>query len=201
MKPTLTINLLPKAPTKKRPMKLGLALPSLKGLPIILGVVVGGAILLITLVAVVTAGAMQGQLTRLTKEWEALAPQRQSFTTLQQQQQQGEARVAKLAQVVEQRIVWSQRLNRLSEVLPNDLWLSHLVIDAPFHLTVHGSALERSTGEGMQAVSQFVAALQRDAVFTSLFDKITLQSVKTRAISQTEVIDFTIECVASQPVS
>lgn len=187
--PQVTINLLPGRPEGQRAPRLSFHLPRRIPKRVVitcLGVVILGV------AAVLLIGVMQRRtLTRLQSEWDTLNVQRLTLTKLQAEQAQLETRHAVLGRLVEAQTLWSQHLNLLSDAVADGIWLTRLVLEPPATLMLEGTALERE-GEGMQAISRMLTALQSNESFTSVFRQIKLQSVTTRTVGAIEVLDFVI---------
>ena len=199
--PQITINLLPPTVESQRLSGAKFQLP--RGLPATIGFSVAGVATLALAVFLSIVGVQQLSLVRAKQEWERLAPKRQELAKLQAEQTYLDAQSAVLTKLVDGRITWAPHLNHISDLLPDGLWLTKVVIEPPSQLTIEGSALERS-GEGMQRVSAFLNGLQADKTFTSVFNKITLQSFTTRSAGAIEVLDFAIVCaqlVEAAPVA
>ena len=193
--PQIAINLLPSAVQDKRATaRLPFHLP--RGAPMLIGGFVFGALLIGGAIVLLVGRSQQQMLAHLHAQIDALNPKRQSFTALQAEVGKLDTRIAALKTLVENHPAWAERLNRLSDLVGESIWFSKLTLQPPSQLVLEGSAVERS-GDGMQAVSQFLTKLQSDQTFTSVFDKITLQSFTTRTLGSTEVLDFTIVCSQS----
>lgn len=196
--PQITVNLLPDAvKPAKRAGRMSLQLPGGQQLKRI--GLWAGSIVLVAAAGIGAVGMIRHHAeTRLRHEWDALSDQRLRLAQLQAEQARLETRFNVLSKLVEASPVWSQRLNRLSDLAPDGVWFLRLTIDSPDKLLLEGSALERS-GDGMQSVSQCLSALQGEQTFTSVFRQLTLQSVKTRTLGSTEVLDFAILCARDVP--
>lgn len=196
--PQIAINLLPGASPARRTRALRPNFQVPRGMPLVIAGSVLGILALVVVAVLLMGSAQQRTLARLRREWDALSPKRTAFIELQAEQARLDARLAVLTKLVEGRAVWAQRLNRLSDLVPDGVWFSRATIEPPSQLTLEGSALER-TGEGMQAVSKLLSGLQGDQSFTSIFDQIALQSFTTRTVGSTELLDFTIVCSRDAP--
>ena len=193
--PQIAINLLPQAAQHgKRAAGTKFQIPL--GLPRRIAIIAGSLVATGVLIVLVVAGLQQQSAARTQREWDALNAQRARLAQLQAEQMRLEARYAVLSKLVETYPVWAERLNRLSDLVPEGVWLSKLALDAPGKLILEGSALERA-GEGMQTVSRFSTALQAEKTFTSVFNQITLQSFKSRTAGATDVLDFAMVCTHS----
>ena len=196
--PQIVINLLPPTVQSQRAAaRAKWQLPS--GLPRTIGLSVAGVLGALILALLVIGGIRHFSAVRVKREWDNLAPKRQELVKLQAEQTRLEARFTVLSKLMDGRHQWAPHLNRIADGLPDGVWLTRLLIESPSKLTLDGEALERS-GEGMQTLSRFLTVLQSDKTFTSVFNKITLQSFTTRTVGALEMLDFSIVCVHLEPV-
>lgn len=183
----ITVNLLPEAYRKPKVTSIQqfhrspLAIIGVSVL-VGLGLVLGGL-----------KGLGQMHLGRLNARIQALASQHQAINevtaaiaTLREQQQM-------LEQLDRQRSQWAHRLNILSDVTPEGVWFTELVLDGQHTLTLHGAAISQG-GEGMAAVSRFVQDLKAHQQLSGVFRDIQIQSIQNVQEGEIELMEFTLAC-------
>lgn len=99
--------------------------------------------------------------------------------------------------VGDREVLWSPKLNELSDILPRGLWLSKLNLQGGV-LLINGSALVVNQGD-MINVHNFTAALKASPVFQKDFKSVEIELIKSREISGTSVADFTIRGEMNMP--
>lgn len=146
-------------------------------------------------------GLGQMHLGRLNARLQALASQQQAINevkaaiaTLREQQQVFE-------QLDRQRSQWAHRLNILSDVTPDGVWFTELVLDGQHTLTLHGAAISHG-GEEMAAVSRFVQDLKTHPQLSGVFRDIQIQSIQNVQEGEIELMEFTLACeLAATPMA
>ena len=89
------------------------------------------------------------------------------------------------------KILWSQRLEQISEHLPRGVWLTRVSLDDAV-LLIHGSSVSKTKTE-MINVHTFIADLKKDTEFAQYFNNIELNLIKSRKINETQIADFIIK--------
>jgi Tfp pilus assembly protein PilN len=93
-----------------------------------------------------------------------------------------------IQQMIGQRIIWSQKLNRLSMDLPSGIWFSDLAVtQKDFTLLASAVSLNK---EEMNIITKLIDNLKNDPVFIQDFNSLELNSVQRRGIGGYDVIDF-----------
>ena len=88
------------------------------------------------------------------------------------------------------RIIWSQKLNVLSDSVARGVWLNRVRLkDGVFF--IEGSAISKQNDE-MINVHSFTSSLKDEKLFLDKFVDLELGSIQRRYISKTEVADFLI---------
>ena len=85
-------------------------------------------------------------------------------------------------------ILWSQKLNILSNGLPRGVWLKKISYDRKV-LLIQGSAISRQANEMMNAHT-LASNLKTDTAFIKGFTDIEMGSIERREINKIEVADF-----------
>jgi len=90
----------------------------------------------------------------------------------------------------EKNIVWSQKLNEISDNIPRGVWLNRIMLDGNT-LLIQGSAVSKNKTE-MIHVHNYTSNLKASEAFMSDFAELELGLIKSRKINLTPVADFTI---------
>ncbi|MBU3933863.1 MAG: PilN domain-containing protein, partial [Candidatus Omnitrophica bacterium] len=112
-------------------------------------------------------------------------------------------------QVIKNRILWSKKLNQLSELMVSGIWLNELKVEPwtkvkvqplaqakgqPLkYLIIQGSCASRTKDEPA-LIGRFMQNLKDDPLFSSDFAEIELGPIEKRLINQTAVMDFILTC-------
>lgn len=159
---------------------------------------VAGVIVLLILALVLAALSLQFLIYRklsrrshLKKELAELAPQKINAERYVDQLKDLNAKLAPLEKLVGNKdILWSQKLNEISDKLPRGVWLTKIQWEDGT-LVLHGSAVSKARTE-QSSVFKFNANLKESPVFKGDFSDMELEYIKSRMVSGTQVADFTI---------
>ena len=164
-----------------------------------LAVVMVGALAGLTLLFVVVKGVQQVRLTRVTGEIQQRMSRKAMVDRLKETVGTLRARHAVYARLDRDRSQWARRLNALSTVMPEGVWLTDLSVDPQQAvLTLEGSAI----GEGeekMNRLGRLVQELKRDPVFSMAVRDVQIESIKSVLDGELEVVNFTIRCGLTTP--
>lgn len=161
----IKINLLPEEMRKierVRKVKLNIALFS--GSAIALGVVV-------VLVASFIIGRRMNQISHMKARLRELSAQRDEADAILKTKQQLTKEIEMLDGYSGGRILWSRRLNEVSDAVPDDLFLTKLnyTTQPAATLVIKGEALP---GQGNRRVVEFIDGLRGDASFINEFPQL-----------------------------
>jgi len=183
----IEINLLPAelrvAPKSKKisidlkPNKLLALIPILVGLIVLIHIflAIGGAL------KASQYRALKNKLLKLEPQRKELEDFNKEYSILLQDAQA-------IQQMIGQRIIWSQKLNRLSIDLPSGIWFSDLSV-TPKDFILQASAVSLNKEE-MNIITKLIDNLKNDPVFIQDFSNLELNSVQRRVIGGYDVIDF-----------
>lgn len=190
----IEINLLPE---ELRLKKIKMAPPGAENIPvpqIIIGVIV---ILIIAHVSVfLLSVSARGGLAKLNKAWNSDAPKQKEIVSLQNELQEAEEKVKAVRDLSQKRVNWPMILNKLSDIVPNDIWFSDMSFEKRNNgniLSIQGFAKDASQ-IGTDSIVKFVNTLKADNEFTSYFRKIEVTGIQNRLYAQKEVRGFTLIC-------
>ncbi len=89
-------------------------------------------------------------------------------------------------------ILWSEKLNIISDSLAKGVWLSKIDLNDD-ELLIQGRALSRKN-EQMINVHTFAANLKANARFLERFEDLDVGSIQLQRVGETEVANFMITC-------
>lgn len=186
----IEINLMP--PQLRRKQKKGLASGGFK-IPLEVVIGLGGG--LIMLLILVHVGLLALNLAKLGKHrdiknrMEKVSVQKAEVDGVISEKRSLQGKLQSIAKITsEAQILWSQKLNILSDGLPRGVWLKKISYDQKV-LLIQGSAISRQTNE-MMNVHSLVANLKTDPAFSKGFANLEMGSIQRREINKIEVVDF-----------
>ena len=181
----IELNLLPDEIKRKR-RKTKITIP----VELIFGI--GGLfVCLLIIFHIMLAGtlfAKKMRYSQLSKAWDKIQPDKIRIDKLKEETSLLENRIKYVEQLTANRINWSEKLNRISDLIPRGVWLSSLVFDDPT-LKLEGSAVSKQKEE-MILVGQFTSGLKKDPKISADFKDIEVRSIQRRKIKTLEVVDF-----------
>jgi Tfp pilus assembly protein PilN len=185
----IEINLLPPQLRKKEPA-FKLAIPR-ETLYLVGGTVLAILIFIhIALIGVLTARSIR--YTNLNRIWQNLVPDKEKIDALNKEQKKISERVNSIAKLTKKgRISWAKKLNILSDVMPQGVWLRRIEFTGS-ELIIEGSSVSLK-GEEVILVNKFSSALKNDKDFYFDFKDMELDSIKQRQIKNMEVADFILD--------
>ena len=93
--------------------------------------------------------------------------------------------------------LWSKRLNILSNVTPDGVWYTELMLEPAKGLIVQGSAIGQG-GPEMVSVGRLVQDLKTHPGFASAINDIQIESIKRVQDRDIEVVQFTLSCAIAE---
>ncbi len=187
----IEINLLPDK-YKKREIQLP-DLGELKIVPIIIGVV--GFLVSLYLILTIISTVKSKTLNKLNTEWQSISVQQQEAAKLKGEKEKLEKKADLIDSLIANRLLWSKKLNQLSDLMIDGIWLESLILDEREDkqvLILKGNAVSRKKEESALIV-EFIQKLQQDKEFFSDFEgKIEPGSITSQRIGETEVKQFSL---------
>lgn len=145
----------------------------------------------------------------LKKEYELLRPEYEKVCKLKADKEKLEAKILVMDKLLAQRLLWSRKLNQLSDLMSPQVWLSSLaVISNPTSRMVEGKEVQgvsrsllirgktySNKGEKMvEQVGDFIRRIEEDEPFFKDFVNVELISTEREAIGPAEVMRFEVTC-------
>ena len=189
----IEINLIPSHLRKKKKRSLmpaGMRLP----LEVIVGLG-GGLIMLLVVAHVILLFINVGKLAnykQLQKKMEVIRPNKERIDLIIKNMRNLKSKKNDIEELTKGKDVsWSQKLNILSDILPQGVWLKKINLGKEMFF-IQGSAISRQSKE-MINVHSFTASLKRKKEFFSSLGELELGSIQRRKIEKVEVADFVIK--------
>lgn len=128
------------------------------------------------------------QFQTLEKKWQGLKPQKKALEEFQKESALLSRDTQVIEQFIKQRVIWAEKLNRLSLDLPAGIWFNEISILAK-DFKLKGSAVSTAKTE-ISLINKFLNNLKNDNVFFKDFVNLELGSVQVRIVGVREVVDF-----------
>ncbi len=126
----------------------------------------------------------------LEEKWKKLQPQKKVIEDLKKQAT-GVSEVSDVAQqLTNQRINWSEKLNKLSLDLPAGVWFTQLQLN-PKELTLRAAVVSLQKEE-MALINKFIDNLKKDQGFFADCANLELGPVQSRTVGGYNVCDFSL---------
>lgn len=183
----LKINLLPPTARKAAPS----AIEQFHRTPLMWMLV--GVLVLAPLLLWVPVSLRHRQLRELQASISALRPKKLEVEQLQQSLQQLRSQESAFRELQVAKILWSKRLNVLSDVTPDGVWFTDLSFDQKKGLVLEGAAIGQDDPE-LVGISKVVQGLKAESEFSSAVKEIQIESIKRIQDGEVEVVQFTLTC-------
>jgi len=140
------------------------------------------------------------RLSGLTKQWEDIRPIKEEIDLLKKDMNFAEDKVRTIERLTTgTKIIWSEKLNIISNVIPDGVWLRRVFISG-YDFEIEGSAVSKR-GEEMIVVGKFANNLKKNNRFYCDFEDIEIGSIKRRKIGSIEIVDFVIRASLKKDLS
>lgn len=191
----IEINLLPE---EMRKVKLIREMRFLNKKSLIIGL---GCLVLFHIFLCTLAASSERRMVRLEQNWQDMGSQRKIIMALKQELSEINKKIPLIEGLISNRILWSEKLNLISNLLVGGVWLTNLSLvekqvstaETSQLLIIKGSAASR-TQEEPALIGKFMQNLKEETVFARDFEEIELGPIKKRRIGKTEVMDFILIC-------
>jgi len=130
------------------------------------------------------------QLGLLERNWQRLAPQRESLEKFRQQYEFLSQDAVTAQQLLKERVEWSKKLNKISLDLPNGVWLNDISVSGK-NVTIRGSSVSLKK-EGIGLINRFMENLKKDEMFIKDFSNFELNSILVRNIGGYDTEEFVL---------
>ena len=130
------------------------------------------------------------QLRVLKNKWQGLEPKRKELEAFNKEYTLFSQDAEAVERLTKQRILWAEKLNKLSLSLPSGIWFNDMII-TPKDFTLQGSVLSLQKEE-MYLIKTLIDSLKKDSSFFKDFNTLELTSAQRKTISCYEIVDFTL---------
>ena len=143
-------------------------------------------------------------LKQLDSQWQPLQPKKLELEKTNSESISIEKLTTPISQLVEARLMWSKKLNELSDLMTPGIWLTRLSVEKQFEekaagefkkvLKLEGCAFSSSEDE-TSLIGKFIKVLQEDKNFSFDFSQIKLGPIEKAMIEKNTVMNFKVFCV------
>lgn len=128
------------------------------------------------------------QLRALTRRWQGVAPQKKILDDFNKEYSIFSSEDRAVKQLLQARLGWAQKLNKLSLLLPAGVWFTDLALSST-DFTLNGSVVSLQKDD-MSLINQFMDNLKHDPGFFSDFSSLELSSVQKKTLGGYDITDF-----------
>jgi Tfp pilus assembly protein PilN len=150
-----------------------------------------GGLIAIALLLVATTRVRHMRLAGIENQLQQIRSRKASLDALMASVQELRDQKLGLERVIKSRSQWAKRLNQLSNVTPEGVWFTDLLLDAEKGLVIQGSALGHG-GEEMVQIGRLAQDLKSDPGFSAMVRDIQIQSIESMQEKETEIVKFTL---------
>jgi len=185
----IEINLLPEElKTKSKKAGIGINIETkyrFLSFPLVLGILICIHIYLGMLVL-----TKNSQMHALNKKWISLEQQRKIFDDFSKANAILSEDASLIKSLSQQRIIWSEKLRKLSLGLPSGIWFNEISMN-PRDLNLNASVVSLQKEE-MSLIKKFIDNLKNDANFFKDFNNLELNSGQIKTIGSYDVLNFVL---------
>lgn len=131
-----------------------------------------------------------GKLVSLNLKLMALAPQKKILDEFNQQYSAASQDASLTQLLIGQRILWAQKLNKLSLNLPAGVWFNDVSL-SKLNVTIQGSVISLQKEE-LNLINKFLDNLRSDKEFFKDFSNFELSNVQRRTVGSYDIVDFVL---------
>jgi len=148
-------------------------------------------VLILMHVFVAVSGLVKsGQLNTLNNKLSTLEPQKKVLDSFNSEYKLISEDTQVIQQLMRERILWSEKLNKLSLALPAGVWFSNFYANTK-EMIVKSSAVSLSKEE-LTLIKQLIDNLKNDSVFFKDFLSLEMGSAEKKTLGSYDVTDFTL---------
>ena len=130
------------------------------------------------------------QLRSLNNRWQKLEPQRKQLELFRKEYALLSEEAASMQKLLQSRMRWAEKLNKLSTGLPSGIWFSEISASTA-EFSLQGSVVSLNKEE-MNLIKKFLDNLKNDADFFADFKALELSSTQSRTLGSYEIMDFAL---------
>ena len=182
----IEINLLPENLRKKREISVGVSWEAVRNAALVLLAVFILFQALLQLFIFIDIFRLQ----QLNKTYLIISPQKKEIDDLKEKIEKYKLLENMFSRLLSQRLVMSDNLNVISDVLTGGVWLSELSLSRN-SIEIQGSCISPSAQE-LSQINKFLGALKENKKISQGLSSLELISVQRRKMGKFEVVDFVI---------
>lgn len=131
-----------------------------------------------------------GYLSMLNSKLRSFEPQKKELDIFNSEYKLASEDTQAIAQLLRERIFWSEKLNKLSLSLPGGVWFNNLSVNSK-EMILQCSAVSLSKEE-LTLIKQLIDSLKNDPVFFKDFISLDMGSAVKRTLGSYDITDFTL---------
>ena len=187
--------------------------PEKKGPPLTLVnffiVIIAVLMVLVWLIMGVRINKYSRELTALEKKEKTFAVEPQRLIKLNEQKEALSKRLKFLEKFAEKKFSWTDKLGKITEFIPEGVWLTDLATDRKIDIdidgqtikqeqsliSIKGRAVSQAIQEAVDLVGVYLDSLKKDDDFSRDFKEIKLNSLTKGAILNRDIMNFEFYCI------
>ena len=130
------------------------------------------------------------QLSSLKGKWERMLPERKTWEDFNNEYMLYSGDSQDMQKLLNERINWAEKLNRLSLILPSGIWFEAISVSGKA-FQLHGKVVSL-TKEEVSLLRNFIDDLKNRPGFIKNFNSLELSSIQKETIGGYEVADFNL---------
>ncbi len=124
-------------------------------------------------------------------QWQNMSTDKKSLDLISKNIKESKAKIVMINDnVTKKSLMWSQKLNILSDSMPKGVWFRKISYSNN-SLTIEGNAYSKAHDE-IATIGNFVSNLKKDTVFIKDFESLELNTITRVKKNETEIADFSI---------
>ena len=135
--------------------------------------------------------ADQARLKRLSAILQTLAPKKQEADRLKVEADALREQQRLIDQLNQRRSHWAQRLNALSDAVPDGIWLTDLIVEPQRSITLKGDSIAQS-GEEMVQIGRLLQDLKGSPAFAGVLTQLEIESINSKQDGTIELAEFSL---------
>lgn len=131
-----------------------------------------------------------GRLASLNRKWMDLSPQKKALDEFSREFSAVSQDAGLTQLLIKQRILWAQKLNKLSLNLPVGVWFNEIALTKQ-NITIQGSVISLKMDE-LNLINKLIDSLKADNEFFKDFASFELSNVQKRTVGSYDIADFVL---------
>ncbi|MFH1397537.1 MAG: hypothetical protein ABIH27_03175 [Candidatus Omnitrophota bacterium] len=139
-------------------------------------------------------------LSRLSQKYDQAQGLKKAIEETKKDREKIKKEIALYKQIFRRDILWSEKLDRLRDFLPAEIWFKQVIFDKiqdkgmeKSKLTIKGGVLPRGQETSLTTLSVFINKIKSDQDFFSNFDNLLLADFRSEKYKNNDIMSFLIE--------